>query len=181
VVNLEGRLQRQRRAVMAPCPDELAWIAKLATRFDVELSAHASLVFGELSPRLFGGISFGDVGEQSELPPRAPETRDAKAVPGTKVPGTGLRLVAYRPLFSGAAVDRTPELDFQKPDAEVQLAAADAKARSISNGQLVTVSSNGTSVDLRARIAKDLAAGVVRIAGSHAGELHEFVEVTPHA
>src|SRR5262249_14679346 len=31
-VNLEGRLQRQRRAVVAPCPDELAWIAKLAER-----------------------------------------------------------------------------------------------------------------------------------------------------
>ena len=26
-VNLEGRLQRQRRAVLAPCPDELAWIS----------------------------------------------------------------------------------------------------------------------------------------------------------
>ena len=44
-VNLEGRLQRQRRAVIAPCPDELAWIAKLAERFGVELSPHASLVF----------------------------------------------------------------------------------------------------------------------------------------
>ena len=33
-VNLEGRLQRQRRAVIAPCPDELAWIAKLAERFE---------------------------------------------------------------------------------------------------------------------------------------------------
>src|SRR5207253_2967464 len=39
-VNLEGRLQRQRRAVIAPCPDELAWIAKLAERFGVELSPH---------------------------------------------------------------------------------------------------------------------------------------------
>ena len=48
-VNLEGRLQRQRRAVIAPCPDELAWIAKLAERFGVELSPHASLVFEEIS------------------------------------------------------------------------------------------------------------------------------------
>ena len=44
------------------------------------------------------------------------------------MPGTsGLRLVAYRPLFSGAAVDRTPELEFQKPDAEIQLSREDAK------------------------------------------------------
>ena len=36
LLNLEGRLQRLRRAVIAPVPDELAWIAKLAGRFDVE-------------------------------------------------------------------------------------------------------------------------------------------------
>jgi NADH dehydrogenase/NADH:ubiquinone oxidoreductase subunit G len=180
-VNLEGRLQRQRRAVMAPCPDELAWVAKLAERFGVEVSAHASLVFGELSERLFGGISFGEVGEQASLPARAAAEAPKEQVPGTTVPGTGLRLVAYRPLFSGAAVERTPELQFQKPDAEVHLAPADAKERGIANGQTVTVSSNGTSLELRARIAKDLASGVVRIAQDHAGDLHEFVEVKSNA
>ena len=64
-VNLEGRLQRQRRAVIAPCPDELAWIAKLAERFDVELSPHASAVFDEVSAICYGGVSFGEIGEQS--------------------------------------------------------------------------------------------------------------------
>jgi len=103
-------------------------------------------------------------------------------VPGTAVPGTaGLRLVAYRPLFSGAAVERTPELDFQRPLPEVQLSRADAQARKIRNGQAVTVSSNGTSVELRARIAPDLAAGVVRVARDHAADLHATVEVTPNA
>ena len=53
-VNLEGRLQRLRRAVIPPCPDELAWIAKLAERFDVELSPHSPQVFAELSERCFG-------------------------------------------------------------------------------------------------------------------------------
>ena len=70
-VNLEGRLQRQRRAVLAPTPDVVAWIAKLAERFDVELSPHASVVFDEVAANCFGGITFGDVGEQAELPPRA--------------------------------------------------------------------------------------------------------------
>src|SRR4029079_17253023 len=36
-VTLEGRLQRLRRSVMPPAPDELAWISKLAERFEVEL------------------------------------------------------------------------------------------------------------------------------------------------
>jgi predicted molibdopterin-dependent oxidoreductase YjgC len=87
--------------------------------------------------------------------------------------------VAYRPLFSGAAIERTPELQFQRPQAEVQLAPEDARQRKIRNGQTVTVSSNGTSVELRARIARDLAAGTVRIAREHAADLHATVEVEP--
>jgi NADH dehydrogenase/NADH:ubiquinone oxidoreductase subunit G len=178
-VNLEGRLQRQRRSVVAPVPDVTMFISKLAERFDVEVSPHVSVLFDEVAERCFGGISFSDVGERAELPPRA--ERQAEEVSDTfKVSDTrGLRLVAYRPLFSGAAVDRTPELQFQRPDAEVQLSPQDASTRGIKNGQTVTVSSNGTSVELRARIAKDLRAGVVRVASEHAGDLHATVEITP--
>ncbi len=179
-INLEGRLQRQRRAVLAPVPDVLAWISKLAERFDVALSPHASLVFDEVSGRCFGGITFGEVGERASLPPRAePRAREAAERDTAPAPGSGLRLVAYRPLFSGAAVDRTPELQFQRPAGEVQLSRDDARARRIRNGQTVTVSSNGTSVELRARIARDLAAGTVRIAQADAGDLHASVEVRP--
>ncbi|HEV2590593.1 MAG TPA: 2Fe-2S iron-sulfur cluster-binding protein [Gaiellaceae bacterium] len=178
-VNLEGRLQRQRRTVPPPCPDELAWIAKLAERFDVELSPYTSVVFDEVAAKCFGGISFGDIGQIAELPPRAASAPRSETVPGTdSVPGTGLRLVAYKPLFSGAAVERTPELQFQKAQAEVQIARDDAQVRGIRNGQNVTVSSNGTSIELRARIASDLAAGTVRIAADHAGDLHANVEVS---
>src|SRR5207253_1086096 len=68
VVNLEGRLQRQRRAVFAPCPDELAWIARLGERFGVEISPYPSTEFGEISQVCYGGIAFGDVGERAGLP-----------------------------------------------------------------------------------------------------------------
>src|SRR5207237_7803345 len=37
-LNLEGRLQRLRRAVIPPAPDELVWISRLAERFDVAVS-----------------------------------------------------------------------------------------------------------------------------------------------
>jgi len=182
VVNLEGRLQRQRRTVPPPCPAELTWLAQLAQRFEVEVSPHVPAVFAEVSARCFGGIAFGDVGEVAELPGRAeqpgPETPELSSRSELSSSGSGLRLVAYRPLFSGAAVERTPELQFQRPQAEVQLAREDARARGIRNGQSVTVSSNGTSLELRARIAADLAAGTVRIPREHAGDLHATVEVT---
>ncbi|HZQ82336.1 MAG TPA: 2Fe-2S iron-sulfur cluster-binding protein [Gaiellaceae bacterium] len=178
-VNLEGRLQRQRRAVLAPVPDTLAWIAKLAERFGVELSPYASVVFDEVAAKCFGGITFGDVHEIAELPPRA-EARSERQEPGSQSePGSGLKLVAYRPLFSGAAVARTPELHFQQPNGELQIHADDARERGIRNGQTVTVSSNGTSVELRARLMRDLARGVVRVADGQQGELHQNVEVTP--
>jgi NADH dehydrogenase/NADH:ubiquinone oxidoreductase subunit G len=179
-VNLEGRLQRQRRAVLAPVPDVLAWLAKLGERFGVAISPYASVVFDEVSERCFGGIAFGDVGTRAALPPRADrvETR----APGSKTePGSragGLRLARYKPLFSGPAVERTPELQFQRPAGEVQIARADARTRRIRNGQTVTLSSNGTSVQLRARIARDVTAGTLRVADADAGDLHAEVELS---
>jgi NADH-quinone oxidoreductase subunit G len=177
-VNLEGRLQRLRRAVIPPAPDELAWVSKLAERFGVAVPPYASAVFGELSERIYDGLPFGEVGEQAELRTRteAPvaEVPEQPAAPQ----GKGLRLVRYRPLFSGPAVERVAELDFQRPEAEVELSAPDAEKRKIAAGDTVTVSHNGTSLELRARIAGDLGAGVVRIPEQHAGDLGGRVEVS---
>src|SRR4051812_925055 len=177
-VNLEGRLQRLRRAVIPPAPDELAWIAKLGERFDVALPPYPSVVFDEVSPITFGGVPFGAVGEHARLPapaeaPAAPETEPLPE----PADDDGLRLVRYRPLFSGAAVERVPELQFQRPLAEVQIAETDAHARGIRNGDEITLRSNGTSVSLRARVTNELRGGVVRIADEHAGELQPSVEV----
>ena len=83
-VNLEGRLQRLRRAVIPPCPDELAWIAKLAERFDVELSPHAPQIFAELSERCYGGIDYPAIGELAELPERAAAPRSPRAAQGAE-------------------------------------------------------------------------------------------------
>ncbi|TMK79325.1 MAG: 2Fe-2S iron-sulfur cluster binding domain-containing protein [Actinobacteria bacterium] len=180
-VNLEGRLQRLRRAVIPPCPDELAWLAKLAERFGVELSPYASQVFAQVSSVAYGGLEYGGVGEQASLPARvglkeAPPGRPRAA---RDAKGKGLRLVVYRPLFSGPAIDRIPELQFQRPDAEVELSTEDAKRLKLEPGRTVHVSSNGTSVELRARVNPQLVAGVVRIAADHARDLGTNVEVKP--
>ncbi|HEY2542362.1 MAG TPA: molybdopterin-dependent oxidoreductase, partial [Gaiellaceae bacterium] len=118
-VNLEGRLQRQRRTAIPPAPDELAWLSQLASRFGVELPPHAPAVFAELSKRIYGGLSFGEVGERAPLRgyADAPEHVEAPPLPEAEVTGDGLRLVCYKPLFSGPAVERVEELQFQRPPA----------------------------------------------------------------
>ncbi|HXH88334.1 MAG TPA: 2Fe-2S iron-sulfur cluster-binding protein [Gaiellaceae bacterium] len=184
-VNLEGRVQRLRRSVIPPVPDELAWISKLAERFGVELSPHASLVFAELSERVATTLSFGEVGERAPLAARTPYEAPAPASSPASPPAAdtpehflgNLRLLRYRPLFSGPAVERVPELRFQRPAAEVELAYDDAQRRQIANGDPVTVRSNGTSVELQARVSRALTAGTVRVAEEHAADLHRDVEV----
>ena len=104
-------------------------------------------------------------------------TRSGSSARSPTPGGKGLRLVRYRPLFSGPAVDRVSELQFQRPEPEVELSRADADRRKIQTGDAVTVSHNGTSVELRARISRGLRDGVVRIAAEHAGDLGGTVEV----
>ncbi|MGZ4354253.1 MAG: molybdopterin-dependent oxidoreductase, partial [Gaiellaceae bacterium] len=178
-MNLEGRLQRQRRTVMAPCPDETAWIAKLGERFGVEISPYPSLLFEELAATCYPGISYESIGEQAPLPARTAASPVQAPAPAKAASPTlgGLRLLRYTPLFSGPAVERVPELQFQRPAAEVELSRQDAKRLGISAGDAVRVSHNGTSVELRAHLSRALSAGVVRIAREHAGELELQVEV----
>jgi NADH-quinone oxidoreductase subunit G len=181
-VNLEGRLQRLRRAVIPPVPDQTAWISQLAGRFGVQLSPYPAKVFEEVSATIYTGLPFGEVGERAPLrgrtqPPEVPEELPVPEKP-RRPDGHYLRLLRYRPLFSGPAVERVPELAFQRAHAEVELARDDAQRRGITTGDDVVVRSNGTSLTLRARINKGLAKGVARIPDEFAHDLHATVEVT---
>src|SRR5207244_873669 len=95
MMNLEGRLQRLRRTVVPPCPDELAWLARLAERFEVALSPYAANVFAEVSERIFGAVPFGEVGEYAPLGPRArlDGSRPTFSAGHPVAGGAGLRLV----------------------------------------------------------------------------------------
>ncbi len=177
-MNLEGRVQRLRRTVPPPCPDELAWISELAARFGVDVPAHAAGVFAELAGELFRDLSLDELGPHAPLPARHAYVAPPPATtPEPADDAAGLRLQRYRPLFSGPAVERVEELAFQRPGRDVELSAADAAALGIATGDSVIVRSNGTSVELRARVDKRLVEGVARVADEHAGDLHHTVEV----
>jgi anaerobic selenocysteine-containing dehydrogenase len=99
-------------------------------------------------------------------------------VPAEPSDNGDLRLVRYRPLFSGPAVERVRELDFQRPQPEVELSEQDGRARGIRNGEEITIRSNGTSVTLRARLSRELRPGVVRVPENFAGDLKPIVEIS---
>jgi predicted molibdopterin-dependent oxidoreductase YjgC len=169
LTNMEGRVQRVRRAVIPPAPDELAWLSRLSERLDVELSPYASLVHEELF-----GTPFEDLGETAQLRATGAELSHA-AQPARD----GLRLVRYRPLFSGPAVERVEKFRFQRPDGLVDLARDDAHRLGVRDGDDVTVRTNGTSATLRARVRRNLRSGVVLVPEGSADELVPgTVEVT---
>ncbi|HZR95234.1 MAG TPA: molybdopterin-dependent oxidoreductase [Gaiellaceae bacterium] len=178
-VNLEGRLQRLRRTANPPAPEELEWLSQLAARFGVSVAPYASTVFAEVSQRCYGGLSFGEVGERAPLRgyEGAPEHVEDLPLPEPHVPDTGLQLVGYKPLFSGAAVERVPELQFQRPQAEVTLNRDYAEERGIRNGDRVTVSQNGHALELTARLSRSVRPNVALVAKEYAGTLTGPVEL----
>jgi NADH-quinone oxidoreductase subunit G len=171
MTNMEGRVQRLRRAVIPPAPDELAWLARLAERFEVELSPYASAVHEELF-----GRAFEELGERAELDSSVRDTAGARHLPGPE----GTRLVRYRPLFSGPAVERVPKFEFQRPNGDVELSPDDARRLGVRSGDVVSVRTNGTSAKLRARVRHGLEAGVVLVPEGAADQLQPgAVEVKP--
>ncbi len=106
-------------------------------------------------------------------------SRRRPAATETKTAGGGpLRLLRFRPLFSGPGRGARPR---------AAVPAARAGDRAGGRGRVVAgdrerrrvrVSSNGTSVELRARVSKKLRAGVARAAEEHTAELQAGVEVS---
>ena len=107
----------------------------------------------------------------------------APPLPAAETHADGLRLVAYRPLFSGPAVERVSELQFQRPRPEVTLNRADAEREGIRTGDPVTISQNGTSLELRAKLSTSARPNVALVAIEHAqglsGSVH-LVRATPN-
>jgi NADH-quinone oxidoreductase subunit G len=164
-VNLEGRPQRLRRAVEPPGRDELEWLARLAGRFGVAVDPWAEPT----------------AADEAELPPADEfgwSLPDPQVRAGAQPAGPGLAVARYRPLFSGPAVERVAQLQFQRPLGEIELAPDDARMREIASGETVTVASNGTSRTLTARVNRSLRRGVVRLASDHAADLGDRVQVS---
>ena len=90
------RAARSAARSLPPCPDELAWISKLAARFDVDVSPHAAGVFDELAAELFRDLTLDELGLHAPLPARHPYVAPTPAMPRRRRPTASRRALRGR-------------------------------------------------------------------------------------
>jgi predicted molibdopterin-dependent oxidoreductase YjgC len=81
------------------------------------------------------------------------------AEPSSAPAANGLVLGTYRDLWANEATDHSPALRFLVPKQRLELAPADAERLGVAQGDRVTVSSNGSSVDAEVLIRERMREG----------------------
>jgi NADH-quinone oxidoreductase subunit G len=174
VTHPDGRLQRLRRNVPPPEGMLPGWrfLDAVAAELGAGIAADAPAdvfaaltdevpFYGSLTYEEIGGtglrwgdhdpgLSWTPVGASGEGP--AAETPDA-----TK--SDGLLLGTYRDLWAADVTKRNPALRFLMPKQKLELAAKDAEGLDLSNGDEVTVSVNGHSVEATVAIRERMREG----------------------
>ncbi len=103
-----------------------------------------------------GPYAAADPGNTETTPPTGGESGPEGDAGG---PGTGLLLGTYRDLWAVDATERNPALRFLMPKQKLELAAKDAENLELANGDAVTVSVNGHSVEARVAIRERMEQG----------------------
>ena len=169
IMNLEGRVQRVRPS-LAPVSGVplIAWTSRLAGFLDVQVQGNPGKAFDQLAATrpAFAGLSWKGLGERADLHRERPAAAAPVGVPAPTAPIAAepgaLRLIAPRPLMSGAAVARTESLAHQRAP-WVMIAHADAQAGGIARGDEVVVRHAAGEHIGTARISRRLLPGTVRI------------------
>jgi NADH-quinone oxidoreductase subunit G len=176
VTHPDGRLQRLRRNV--PLPEGIipgwrflaAVAAELGDDLGVETPAE---VFDALSDEVpfYDTLTYEEIGGAGlRWPDRDPGTSWSPAAPpeGTagEVPAaapsadaSGLVLGTYRDLWATDVTKRNPALRFLMPKQKLELAAKDASKLDLANGDAVTVSVNGSSIEATVAIKQRMREG----------------------
>jgi NADH-quinone oxidoreductase subunit G len=175
VTHPEGRLQRLRPNV--PHPDDVrpGWqvLGSIATAAGIDISAEtAEEVFELLCAEVpfYGPTSYEEIGGkglrwQDRDPGSSwtPPERSAPAAapePSSDGGDEGLVLGTYRDLWATDVTERNPAIRFLAPTQRLELSPADAEELELGNGDPVTVSVNGSSVDARVSIKQRMQEGV---------------------
>ena len=168
LTNLEGRTQRVRAAATAPrgVLEGYALAAGVAERLGVELPPDAPSAFADMAARrpAFAGLGWSAIGERAGLGER-PAPAGAPAAPHAAPAETpaGTVVVGYRELMSGASVDNSPALHFQRRSG-IEISHDDAQALGVKPGDRLRVSYDGGEHEGAAVVLRRLRPGVVRVA-----------------
>jgi predicted molibdopterin-dependent oxidoreductase YjgC len=95
-------------------------------------------------------------------------------------PSDGLLLGTYRDLWAVDATERNPALRFLMPKQKLELAAKDAEHLELANGDAVTVSVNGHSVEAQVAIRERMEQGAAfLIEGTKEGNANVLANGAP--
>jgi NADH-quinone oxidoreductase subunit G len=173
VTHPEGRLQRLRRNVPLPEGMIAGWrfLDAVAGELGVGVDAEAPAdVFAALTSEVpfYEGLTYEEIGGRgirwSDRKPGqdwTPGDREASG-PGeapTPADGHGLVLGTYRDLWATDVTKRNPALRFLMPKQKLELHAKDADSLELSNGDEVTVSVNGHSLEATVAIRERMREG----------------------
>jgi NADH-quinone oxidoreductase subunit G len=164
VTNLEGRVQRLRPATRPPSGrQDLAAVAAIAGNLGLDVPASASAAFAKMAEEFGLPVAWNELNGRAPIAAR-PELTGEPAWPpvAEAAAADGFALIAPRPIFRGAAVERTAALAHQRA-AWVMLAAADAERLGLSAGDPVVVTHAGGAHTGPLRLSRRLRAGAVRI------------------
>ncbi len=183
VTHPDGRLQRLRRNV--PLPEGMipGWrfLAAVAAELGSDLTPESPAeVFEALSNEVpfYDSITYEEIGGtglrwgdrdpgQSWTPGRPEGASGGRqtppgvppAAPSDRPSTDGLLLGTYRDLWATDVTKRNPALRFLMPKQKLELAAKDAEALEVSNGDAVTVAVNGHSVEATVAVRDRMARG----------------------
>ncbi len=168
--NLEGRVQRLRAAVQPPAGvlDGLLLAAEVGRRLGIDLPDSPPAAYADMHQRrpAFAGVAWRDIGERGALTATAARPSQGPARPQIAAgQPAGMVVVGYRQLMSGASVDHSPALHFQRRSG-IEIAHDDAQSLGVATGDRVEVAYDGRTVAGAAIVLRRLRPGVVRLAAT---------------
>jgi NADH-quinone oxidoreductase subunit G len=195
VTHPDGRLQRVRRNV--PLPEGMipGWrfLAAVAAELGIDVAAESPAdVFDALSSEVafYDTLTYEEIGGmglrwgerdpgQSWTPAGGPPRATGDELP-ERNGGEGLVLGTYRDLWATDVTKRNPALRFLMPKQKLELAAKDAEAMELVNGDEVTVSVNGSSVEATVAIKERMRQGAAfLIEGTDEGNANVLTNGVP--